>query len=90
MHVESLEVDFFGLPTGRFGLAVRLLVGSALAHGNSCGRELDGHLSKKSVNFHRLDLGSSLSTTAISSASIASVRATFHTSRVPKCGLLRG
>ena len=23
MHVESLEVDFFSLPTGRFGLAVR-------------------------------------------------------------------
>ena len=23
MHVESLEVDFFGLPTGRYGLAVR-------------------------------------------------------------------
>ena len=23
MHVKSLEVDFFGLPTGRFGLAVR-------------------------------------------------------------------
>jgi len=24
VHIESLEVDFFGLPTGRFGLAVRV------------------------------------------------------------------
>ena len=23
MHVKSLKVDFFGLPSGRFGLAVR-------------------------------------------------------------------
>ena len=57
-----------------------------MLHGNSCGSELDGNLSKKSVNFCHLDLGSSLSTTTTSSASIASVRATFHTSGVPKCG----
>ena len=39
------------------------------------------------LNLWRLDLGSLLSTTTLS-ASIASVRATFHTSGVPKCTFL--
>jgi len=60
--------------------AVSLSVGTY-----SCGWELDGNrLSKKSVNFFRLDLGSLLCTTTTSSASIASVRATSHKVRFNK------
>ena len=60
---------------------IRLLVGSALDN--------MGTPEVENVNFCCLDLGASLAATTLS-ASIASVRATFYTSRVPKCTLIRG
>ena len=90
VHLESVVGDFFGLPTGRFGWAVRrsMSVGWKRLRKPLWLRTRRQPF-EESVNFWRLDLGSSLSTTT-SSASIASVHATFHTSRVPKCALIGG
>ena len=93
MRVESLEVDFFGLPTGRFGLAlhaVRLSVGSALDNMGTGTPVVESSTATFQRNQLILPLGSWFAFCNNFVCIIASVHATFHTSGVPKCGLIRG
>ena len=81
---DIIVVHETGNEHDRHAMAVYCNEEPGVIGGNSCGSELDGNLLKKSVNFWRLGLGSLPSTTTTLSASIASVCATSHMSRVPK------